>query len=68
MRNSLILILLIIIGQIITNVSFDKRLMVLEKSINDISLIENVEDKNKLKIIIDNLDKLIKKLQNESNN
>jgi len=43
-------------------------LMVLEKSINDISLIENVEDKNKLKIIIDNLDKLIKKLQNESNN
>lgn len=68
MRNSLIFILLIIIGQIITNVSFDKRLMVLEKSINDISLIENVEDKNKLKIIIDNLDKLIKKLQNESNN
>jgi len=65
MRNSLIFILLIIIGQIITNVSFDKRLMVLEKSINDISLIENVEDKNKLKIIIDNLDKLIKKLQNE---
>lgn len=68
MRNSLIFILLIIIGQIITNVSFDKRLMVLEKSINDISLIENVEDKNKLKIIIDNLDKLIKKLENESNN
>jgi hypothetical protein len=68
MRNSLIFILLIIIGQIITNVSFDKRLVVLEKSINDISLIENVEDKNKLKIIIDNLDKLIKKLQNESNN
>ena len=58
MRNSLILILLIIISQIITNVSFDKRLMVLEKSINNISLIENVEDKNKLKIIIDNLDKL----------
>ncbi len=68
MRNSLILILLIIISQIITNVSFDKRLMVLEKSINNISLIENVEDKNKLKIIIDNLDKLIKKLQNEGNN